>query len=175
MRKLHLTELNRLSLKEFKESEKFPIVVILDNIRSLHNVGSIFRTCDALRLEKVFLCGITATPPHNEIHKSALGAEDAMDWEYVEKTEDAVTRLREQGYIICSVEQVENSTMLTDFNAFPNKKYAFIMGNEVKGVQQHVINMSDYCIEIPQYGTKHSFNVSVSAGIVLWEIFKQIH
>ncbi|PZX20790.1 SpoU rRNA methylase family protein [Breznakibacter xylanolyticus] len=175
MRKLHLTELNRLSLKEFKESEKFPIVVILDNIRSLHNVGSIFRTCDALRLEKVFLCGITATPPHNEIHKSALGAEDAMDWEYVEKTEDAVTRLREQGYIICSVEQVENSTMLTDINAFPNKKYAFIMGNEVKGIQQHVINMSDYCIEIPQYGTKHSFNVSVSAGIVLWEIFKQIH
>ena len=174
MRKLHLTELNRLTLKEFKESEKFPIAVVLDNIRSLHNVGSIFRTCDALRLEKVYLCGITATPPHNEIHKSALGAEDSMDWQYFENTENAVTHLKNEGYTICSVEQVENSTMLTDFAVSADTKYAFILGNEVKGVQQNIINMSDYCIEIPQYGTKHSFNVSVSAGIVLWEVFKQI-
>ncbi len=174
MRKLHLTELNRLSLKEFKESEKFPIVVVLDNIRSLHNVGSIFRTSDALRLDKVYLCGITATPPHNEIHKSALGAEESMEWQYFANTEDAVTSLKNEGYMICSVEQVENSTMLTDFVAQKGKKYAFILGNEVKGVQQQIIDMSDCCIEIPQFGTKHSFNVSVSAGIVLWEIFKQI-
>jgi tRNA G18 (ribose-2'-O)-methylase SpoU len=174
MRKLHVHELNRLTAEEFKQSEKYPIAVVLDNIRSLNNVGSIFRTGDALRISEVLLCGITATPPHNDIHKTALGAEDTVDWRYFEKTEDAVTELRSKGYTICSIEQVENSTMLTDFKPEKDKKYAFIMGNEVKGVQQSIINMSDCCIEIPQFGTKHSFNVSVSAGIVLWEVFKQI-
>ena len=174
MRKLHLTELNRLSIEEFKESDKFPITVVLDNIRSLHNVGSVFRTSDALRLDQIMLCGITATPPHNEIHKAALGAEDSMTWSYYATTEEAIAHLKANGYIICSVEQVENSTMLTDFKADKTKKYAFIFGNEVKGVQQSIIDNSDYCIEIPQYGTKHSFNVSVSAGIVLWEILKQL-
>lgn len=174
MRKLLITELNRLSIEEFKKSEKFPITIILDNIRSLNNVGSIFRTSDALRLEKVLLCGITATPPHNEIHKTALGSEDSMEWEYFDNTIDAIAKLKEDDYIICSVEQVKDSTSLFDFFPDTNKKYAFILGNEVKGVQQEVINLSDYCIEIPQFGTKHSLNVSVSAGIVLWEVFRQL-
>lgn len=174
MRKLHIKELNRLTPEEFRQSEKYPIVVVLDNIRSLNNVGSIFRTGDALRVAEVILCGITATPPNNEIHKTALGAEETVAWRYFEKTEDAIDTLRAEGYTICSVEQVENSTMLTDFKTVKSAKYAFVMGNEVKGVQQSVIDKSDVCIEIPQFGTKHSFNVSVSAGIVLWEVFKQI-
>lgn len=174
MRKLHIKELNRLTPEEFRQSDKYPIVVVLDNIRSLNNVGSIFRTGDALRVAEVILCGITATPPNNEIHKTALGAEETVAWRYFEKTEDAIDTLRAEGYTICSVEQVENSTMLTDFKTVKSAKYAFVMGNEVKGVQQSVIDKSDVCIEIPQFGTKHSFNVSVSAGIVLWEVFKQI-
>ena len=174
MRKLLITELNRLSVEEFKKSKKYPLTVVLDNVRSLNNVGSIFRTCDAMRLEKILLCGITATPPHNEIHKTALGAEDAVDWEYYKNTEDALDLLKKQGYTICSVEQVENSTSLLDFDP-QDDKYAIIFGNEVKGVQQKIINKSDLCLEIPQYGTKHSFNVSVSAGIVLWEIFRKLH
>jgi 23S rRNA (guanosine2251-2'-O)-methyltransferase len=174
MRKLLITELNRLSVEEFKKSEKFPIVVVLDNVRSLSNVGSIFRTSDAMRLEKVFLCGITATPPHNEIHKTALGAEESMEWRYFENTLDALDLLKSQNYIICSIEQVKKSTSLIDFQLNHDAKYAFIFGNEVKGVQQEVIDKSDMCLEIPQFGTKHSFNVSVSAGIVLWEVFKQI-
>ena len=174
MRKLSLNELNRLSVEEFKKAQKFPIVVVLDNVRSLNNVGSIFRTADALCLQEVILCGITATPPHNEIHKTALGAEESMDWRYVELTETIIEELKKQGFEICSVEQAENSTPLQCFKMDPSKKYAFVFGNEVKGVKQSVIDLSDRCIEIPQFGTKHSFNVSVSAGIVLWEAAKQL-
>ncbi|MFT3737864.1 MAG: RNA methyltransferase [Breznakibacter sp.] len=148
--------------------------MVLDNVRSLNNVGSIFRTSDALCLQQVILCGITATPPHNEIHKTALGAEESVDWRYFEQTENAVEDLKSQGYTICSVEQAEKSTPLQLLKIDASKKYAFIFGNEVKGVRQSVIDMSDCCIEIPQFGTKHSFNVSVSAGIVLWESAKQI-
>jgi len=174
MRKLKITELNRLSTKEFKTSEKHKIVVVLDNIRSLNNVGSIFRTADAFKLESVVLCGITATPPHNEIHKTALGAEDAMEWQYFEKTEDAVNKLKSEGYTIAAVEQVDKSILLTDFKPKETNSYALIFGNEVKGVQQKVIDLCDLSIEIPQFGTKHSLNVSVSAGIVIWEAVKQL-
>lgn len=174
MRKLKTNELNRLSVEEFKKVEKIPVTVVLDNVRSLNNVGSIFRTSDALCLEKIILCGITATPPHKEIHKTALGAEDSMQWSYFENTEEAVTELKEEGYVVCSVEQVENSHSLLEYKPVKDKKYALIFGNEVKGVQQKIVNQSDACIEIPQFGTKHSFNVSVSAGIVLWEFFKKM-
>ena len=175
MRKLRTSELNRLTIDEYKNSTKIPVTVVLDNIRSLNNVGSIFRSSDALKIEKIVLCGITATPPNKEIHKTALGAEDAVDWSYVEKTEDALAALKAEGKIICSLEQVENSTSLIDFIPEKEKHYALVLGNEVKGVQQKVINMSDVCIEIPQFGTKHSFNVSVSAGILLWEVFKKLN
>jgi tRNA G18 (ribose-2'-O)-methylase SpoU len=175
MRKLRTSELNRLSVEEFKTSSKMPITVVMDNIRSLNNVGSVFRTSDALRVEKIILCGITATPPNKEIHKTALGAEDAVDWSYYEETQTAVEALRAEGYVICSLEQVENSTSLIDFSPEDDTKYAIVLGNEVKGVQQKIVNMSDMCIEIPQFGTKHSFNVSVSAGIVLWEIFRKLN
>ena len=174
MRKLKITELNRLSTKEFKTSEKHNVVVVLDNVRSLNNVGSVFRTADAFKLESVILCGITATPPHNEIHKTALGAEDSMEWKYFEKTEDAVAQLKLEGYTIVAVEQVDKSILLTDFKPEKKKKYALIFGNEVKGVQQKVIDLCDLSLEIPQFGTKHSLNVSVSAGIVLWEVIKQL-
>ncbi len=175
MRKLRTSELNRMTVDEFKNSSKMPITVVMDNIRSLNNVGSVFRTSDALRVEKIVLCGITATPPNKEIHKTALGAEDAVDWSYYEETEKAIEALKADGYTICSLEQVENSTSLPDFTPEKDAKYAIVLGNEVKGVQQKVVNMSDICIEIPQFGTKHSFNVSVSAGIVLWEIFRKLN
>lgn len=175
MRKLRTCELNRLSVEEFKNSQKIPVTVVLDNIRSLNNVGSVFRTSDALKVDKIVLCGITATPPNKEIHKTALGAEDAVEWCYVEKTEDAVLALQKEGKIICSLEQVENSTSLIDFDPKEGEEFAIILGNEVKGVQQKIVDMSDVCIEIPQFGTKHSFNVSVSAGIVLWEVFKKLN
>lgn len=174
MRKLKNNELNRLSVESFKKAEKMPVTIVLDNIRSLNNVGSVFRTSDGLKVEKIILCGITATPPNKEIHKTALGAEDAVVWEYFKNTEDAVSELREQGCIICSIEQVENSVLLPNFEPQKDKHYAFILGNEVKGVQQKVVNMSDMSIEIPQFGTKHSFNVSVTAGIVLWEFFRKL-
>ncbi|MCU4164254.1 RNA methyltransferase [Carboxylicivirga caseinilyticus] len=174
MRKLKNIELNRLSIEEYKKADKLPVVVVLDNIRSLNNVGSVFRTSDALKVDKIILCGITATPPHNDIHKTALGAEDAVDWEYYEDTLEAINKLRDEGFMICSIEQVENSVSLPDFNTEVNEKYALILGNEVKGVQQQVVDASDVCIEIPQYGTKHSFNVSVTTGIVLWEFFRKI-
>lgn len=174
MRKLKITELNRLSPEAFEQADKIPIVVILDNIRSLHNVGSVFRTADAFLVEAIYLCGITSTPPHAEIHKTALGAEDTVDWEYVEDICDLIHRLKEQNFTICAVEQAEGSTSLSDFNINQNKKTAIIFGNEVKGVQQKVIDLCDACIEIPQYGTKHSFNISVSAGIVMWELFKKL-
>lgn len=178
MRKLRLHELNRLTLDEFKKSKKNSIIVILDNVRSLNNIGSIFRTSDALAIEAVYLCGITATPPNNEIHKTALGAEESVTWKYFEKTIDAIAELRSLGYLVFSIEQVENSISLIDFPeevplAQANPKQAFIFGNEVKGVDQEVINLSDGVIEIPQFGTKHSFNVSVTAGIVLWDVTRK--
>jgi tRNA G18 (ribose-2'-O)-methylase SpoU len=173
MRKLKNSELNRLNVEEFKQTAKIPLIVILDNIRSLNNIGSVFRTSDAFLIEKIYLCGITAKPPHKEIHKTALGATESVDWEYVEHTLNLVKRLQEENTIVVSIEQVENSTMLQDFVIASNKKYAVIFGNEVKGIQQEVVSASDYCVEIPQLGTKHSLNISVSAGVVLWDLFKK--
>jgi tRNA G18 (ribose-2'-O)-methylase SpoU len=170
MRKLKNSELDRLSVEEYREIEKTPVTVILDNIRSCNNIGSVFRTSDALLIEKVMLCGITATPPNTEIHKTALDAEKSVPWEYFEKTEQAVHLLKENGYLVFAVEQVENSIMLPDFAPEKGRKYALIFGNEVKGVQQAIVDLCDGAIEIPQYGTKHSFNISVSAGIVLWDL-----
>lgn len=172
-RKLQIDEMGRKTVQEFKQSEKTPIVVVLDNIRSLNNVGSVFRTCDAMLIDKLVLCGITACPPSQEIHKTALGAEDSVDWIYYDDTLKALAELRKQGYVICSIEQAHGSVMLQEFHFDKDKKYAIVMGNEVKGVQQEVVDASDLCIEIPQYGTKHSFNVSVTTGIVLWEMFRQ--
>ncbi len=169
MRKLKVTEMNRLNVEEFKEAEKLPLVVVLDEVRSLYNVGSVFRSSDAFRVEKIVLCGITATPPHPEIHKTALGAEDSVDWVYAKDTCEAVRKLKEEGYFVYSVEQVEHSTKLQKLSLDSARKYAVVLGNEVKGVQQQVVDMSDGCIEIPQFGTKHSLNVSVTAGIIIWE------
>ncbi|MDA3954925.1 MAG: RNA methyltransferase [Bacteroidales bacterium] len=174
MRKLKNSELNRLSINDFKKSNKTPIVVVLDNIRSLNNIGSVFRTSDAFLIEKIILCGITATPPHKDIHKTALGATDSIDWEYNKNTTESISKLKNEGYIIVSIEQTEQAIMLQDFMLEENKKYAVIFGNEVKGVQQEVVDISDHSIEIPQYGTKHSLNISVSAGVVLWEFFRKI-
>lgn len=175
MRKLNITELHRLSAEEFKTVEKLPLVVVLDNVRSLHNIGSVFRTSDAFCVECIYLCGITATPPHPEMHKTALGAEFTVDWKYVNNTVEAVDNLRSEGYTVYSVEQVEGSTLLQDLQLEAGKKYAVVLGNEVKGVQQEVVDHSDGCIEIPQFGTKHSLNVSVTAGIVIWDLFGKLH
>lgn len=192
--------MNRLSVEEFKEADKLPLIVVLDDVRSLYNVGSVFRSADAFRVEAVYLCGITATPPNVEIHKTALGGEDSVDWRYFERTEDAVEELHRQGVFVYSVEQVEGSTKLQELNtqhsnphhsspnnsshntsstpitqhSTPNTRYAIIMGNEVKGVKQSVVDMSDDCLEIPQFGTKHSLNVSVTTGIVIWEFARQL-
>ena len=200
MRKLRTIEMNRLSVEEFKEADKLPLIVVLDDVRSLYNVGSVFRSADAFRVEAVYLCGITATPPNAEIHKTALGGEDSVDWRYFERTEDAVEELHRKGVFVYSVEQVEGSTKLQELNTqhpnrhhsssnnsshntsstpitqhpTPNTHYAIIMGNEVKGVKQSVVDMSDGCLEIPQFGTKHSLNVSVTTGIVIWEFARQI-
>ena len=173
MRKLKVTEMGRMSVAEYRESDKQPIVVVLDHVRSLYNVGSVFRSSDAFRIEGVVLCGITAQPPHPEIHKTALGAEESVDWRYFSQTEDAVEWLQEKGYVVLAIEQCEGSTMLQDFHVEVSKKYAIVLGNEVKGVQQQVVDMCDGCLEIPQYGTKHSLNVSVAAGIVLWHLSKK--
>ncbi len=173
-RKLKITELNRISAEEFKKADKLPLVVILDNVRSLHNIGSVFRTSDAFRVECIYLCGITAIPPHPEMHKTALGAEFTVDWKYVDNAVEVVDNLRREGYVVFSVEQAENSIMLEDMRLEQGRRYAVVLGNEVKGVQQEVIDHSDGCIEIPQYGTKHSLNVSVTAGIVIWDLFKQL-
>ena len=182
-RKLKITEMGRMSIDEFHEAEKLPLVVVLDSVRSLYNVGSVFRTADAFRLAGVVLCGITATPPNAEIHKTALGAEDSVAWRHFADTMDAVAWLRSEGYTLLAVEQCEGSTMLQDFNPkareneslqltgeleCSSSKYAVILGNEVKGVQQQVIDACDGCLEIPQFGTKHSMNVSVTAGIIIW-------
>lgn len=174
MRKLTVEELNRMDIEEFHQSEKLPLIIVLDNIRSLHNVGSVFRTADAFRLQGVWLCGITACPPAAEIHKTALGAEDSVSWEYFEGTLDAVKRLQREGYEVLAVEQVEGSLKLNTFRIDPAKRYALILGNEVKGVRQDVVDAADAALEIPQYGTKHSMNVSVTAGIVMWEFERQM-
>jgi len=172
MRKLKITELNRISAEEFKETNKTPLIVVLDNIRSLNNIGSVFRTSDAFLVEAIYLCGITAIPPNQEIHKTALGAEYSVEWKYFQNTKDAVAQLKNDSYNVYAIEQVENSTMLDELTLDKNNKYAVVLGNEVKGVQQEVINICDGCIEIPQFGTKHSLNVSVTAGIVIWDFFK---
>ncbi|OPZ25655.1 MAG: tRNA (guanosine(18)-2'-O)-methyltransferase [Bacteroidetes bacterium ADurb.BinA174] len=173
-RKLKVEELNRISIEEFQEAKKIPLIVVLDNVRSLNNIGSVFRTSDAFRVEEIFLCGITATPPNVEIHKTALGAEDSVKWRYFEETISAVEELKAEDYTVFSIEQAENSISLESVQLDKNKKYAVILGHEVHGVQQSVIDASDGCIEIPQYGTKHSLNVSVTAGIVIWDFFKQM-
>lgn len=174
MRKLKINELNRISTEEFKRADKLPLIVVLDHVRSLYNVGSVFRSSDAFRVECVYLCGITATPPQVEIHKTALGAEDSVNWEYYERTQDAVELLKAEDYEVWAVEQVEGSIKLQDFLPDRGKKYAIILGNEVKGVQQEVVNQCDGCIEIPQFGTKHSLNVSVTAGILVWEFARKM-
>ena len=173
-RKLNITELHRISAEEFKEADKLPLVVVLDDVRSMHNVGSVFRSSDAFRIECIYLCGITATPPHPEMHKTALGAEYTVDWKHVDNAVEAVDNLKKEGYTVFSIEQAEGSIMLNDLTLEKGKKYAVVLGNEVKGVQQCVIDHSDGCIEIPQYGTKHSLNVSVTAGIVIWDLFKKL-
>lgn len=174
LRKLKVTEMNRLTVEEFKEAEKLPLVVVLDEIRSLHNIGAVFRTADAFLVNKIYLCGITAVPPHPEMHKTALGAEYTVDWKYCKRTQDAVNELHEEGYTVLAIEQCAGSTMLDKLVLEPGKKYAIVMGNEVKGVQQEVVDMCGGCIEIPQYGTKHSLNVSVTTGIVLWEFANKL-
>jgi tRNA G18 (ribose-2'-O)-methylase SpoU len=174
MRKLLNEELGRKTIEEFKSSEKHPIIIVLDNVRSHNNIGSIFRTADAFLIEKILLCGITATPPHRDIRKTALGATESVTWEYSPSALDAVTRLQEKGYKIFSVEQVENSLELQDFLPEPGGKYALVFGHEINGVSQDVVSISDGCIEIPQFGTKHSFNIAVSAGIVLWEVCRKL-
>lgn len=173
MRKLRTIEMKRLSVEEFRDSERMPLTVVLDDVRSLYNVGSVFRSCDAFRVKAVYLCGITATPPNNEIHKTALGAEDSVEWRYFHDAEEAVAELHDNGVTVYSVEQVEGSTKLQDIRIDSSSQYAIIFGNEVKGVHQSVVDASDGCIEIPQHGTKHSLNVSVTAGIVIWEFAKQ--
>ena len=171
--KLNVEEMGRLDVAAFQEAPKLPLIVVLDNVRSLYNVGSVLRTADAFRLEAVWLCGITATPPHPEIHKTALGAEDAVMWRHFTDTLEAVDALRREGYEVVAIEQCRDAQLLPDFRVDPTRRYAFILGNEVKGVAQVVVDRADRVIEIPQFGTKHSMNVSVTAGIVMWELRRQ--
>lgn len=173
-RKLKNSELERLSQEEFKVSEKFPLIIILDNIRSLNNIGSVFRTADAFRVQKIYLCGITATPPHKDITKTALGATDTMTWEYVKDTVELIKRLQGEGILVYSVEQAEGAHSLLDFGISPKTTYALVFGNEVKGVQQPVVSQSDGVIEIPQFGTKHSLNIAVSVGVVVWDLVSKL-
>lgn len=175
MRKLKLDELNRASVSEFKKQDKLQVTVVLDNIRSMHNIGSIFRTSDGFAVEQVYLCGITAQPPHREIEKTALGATQSVNWTYFETTVQAIEKLRVNGYKIIAIEQAENSIMLNEFTPSVNEKYALVLGNEVNGVSDDVMQQIDNCIEIPQFGTKHSFNVVVSAGIVLWDFYAKLN
>lgn len=172
-KKLKLWELNRVSEEQFKKQAKNPIVIVLDDIRSLNNIGSFFRTSDAFNVEKVYLCGITACPPHRDIHKTALGATETVSWEYRSNIQELVAELQEQSYTVCTIEQTEKTTLLQDISQLTNEKYALVFGNEVNGVNQAVIDLSNYVIEIPQFGTKHSLNVSVCAGIVMWEFCKR--
>ena len=174
MKKLKNSELSRLSIDEFKNSSKTPVIVILDNIRSAHNVGSVFRTCDAFLIDKIILCGITAIPPNKEIRKTALGSSESVDWRYYKNTEEVIMKLKKKDYQIIAVEQANKSIKLESFKPENEKKYAIIFGNEIKGISQEIIDNSDSVIEIPQFGTKHSLNVSVSAGIVIWDVFSKI-
>ena len=171
MRKLENSELDRLSVDAFKTTEKTPLIIVLDNIRSLNNIGSVFRTSDAFLIEKIYLCGITATPPHKDIHKTALGSTETVAWEYVGNTIDIINKLKSENVTIASVEQAENAVMLNNFIPQPNTTYALVFGNEVKGVSQDVVSASDVILEIPQFGTKHSLNISVSCGMVVWDVF----
>ncbi|WP_055446849.1 RNA methyltransferase [Lacinutrix mariniflava] len=175
MRKLKNSELDRLSVDGFKQANKTPIIVVLDNIRSLNNIGSVFRTSDAFLVEKIYLCGITATPPHKDIHKTALGSTDTVIWEHVENTVELIEKLKAENVKICAIEQAENATMLNDFKAEADTTYALVFGNEVKGVAQDVVSKSDVVIEIPQFGTKHSLNISVSCGVVVWDLFSKLN
>ena len=178
-RKLKITEMGRMNVEEFRASEKMPLIIVLDDVRSMYNVGSVFRTADAFRVEAIYLCGITAQPPHPEIHKTALGAEDTVAWQHFPTAPEAVASLKQQGYTVYSIEQCEGSTMLNDLSTdnrqqtTDNSRFALVLGNEVKGVHQEVVDASDGCIEIPQFGTKHSLNVSTTAGIVIWEFAKR--
>lgn len=169
MRKLSMDDLNRLTAEEFQQVEKFPYVLILDDIRSMNNVGSVFRTADAFKVDKVFLGGITATPPHREIQKTALGADETVTWEHIEDVLALVKTLQAEGYIVAAVEQVENSVSLLGFEPELDKKYAFVFGNEVFGVSQQVVEQADFCLEVPQFGTKHSLNISVTTGVICWD------
>ena len=171
MRKLKNEELNRKSVKDFRISKKIPLIIVLDNVRSLNNIGSVFRTADAFLIEKVYLCGITASPPHKDIHKTALGATENVLWEYVNSTADIVQKLQTEGVSVWPIEQTEDSTSLDLFQPEPNKSYAFVLGNEVRGVSQEVIDICNKALEIPQFGTKHSLNISVATGLVIWDFF----
>ena len=175
MEKKSILDLDRLSTEQYQQVDKLPFVVVLDNVRSLNNIGSVFRTSDAFLVEEIYLCGITATPPHPDIHKTALGAEDSVKWSYYQDTTEAVDKLHSLGYTVYSIEQVKNSISLENLVLDRDQKYAVVLGNEVKGVQQEVVDKCDGCIEIPQFGTKHSLNVSVTAGLVIWDFFKQLH
>ena len=174
MEKKSILELDRLSTEQYQQVDKLPFIIVLDNVRSLNNIGSVFRTSDAFLVEEIYLCGITATPPHPDIHKTALGAEDSVKWSYFADTIEAVDKLHAMGYTVYSIEQVKDSISLESIQLEKKQKYAVILGNEVKGVQQEVVDKCDGCIEIPQFGTKHSLNVSVTAGLVIWDFFKQL-
>lgn len=174
-RKLKLDELNRVSLETFKTTQKVPIRIILDNIRSMNNVGAVFRTSDAFKVDQILLCGVTAQPPHRDIQKTALGATESVDWVYHEKTLDAISVCKKEGYQVVSIEQAENSMMLNDFQVTSSDKIAIVMGNEVHGVDQDVIDASDFVVEIPQFGTKHSLNISVCTGVVVWDLFSKMN
>ena len=173
MRKLKNSELNRLSIEDFKKAGKSPFSVVLDNIRSLNNIGSVFRTADAFLIDQIYLCGITATPPHKDIHKTALGATDSVGWKYMKETALAIDELKQEKHFIVAIEQTEESIPLHEFLIEPGRKYAFIFGHEVRGVDQDIVNRADFSVDIPQFGTKHSLNISVSVGIILWHVFQQ--
>lgn len=175
MKKLSMEDLNRISVEEFKQADKLPLVVVLDNVRSMNNIGSVFRTSDAFRVEKICLCGITACPPHRDIHKTALGAEESVSWEYFEETSECIESLKRQGYRVYAVEQVDESVMLDEFETQSGTPTAIVFGNEVEGVDEEVIPLCDGCIEIPQFGTKHSLNISIAAGILIWEMWRKLH
>ncbi len=175
LRKLSLSELNRLSNEEFRAAEKFPVTVILDDIRSQNNTGSVFRTCDAFRVETLFLCGITAIPPHREIHKTALGAEDSVSWKYFDSATEAILEVKKSGFIVLALEHTTNSLPIQNYNIPEGSKIALVFGNEVLGVSEEALKLADSCLEIPQFGTKHSINVSVAVGVTLWEILKKLN
>lgn len=174
MRKLANSELNRLSVHAFKQADKIPVVVVLDNVRSLNNIGSVFRTADAFLIDRILLCGITATPPHKDIHKTALGATESVKWKYYSETAEAIKELKSEDYSIISVEQTVNSISLNRFPVKRDIKYAFVFGHEIRGVSQEIVDLSDASLDIPQFGTKHSLNISVCAGMVIWEVFRQL-